>query len=195
MSTLNNNAAMNAMVVAMESMAGSGTSFQGLTNAQLRETPIASTVNGVSTSSNQDISNMLLNEIAQNTLQGNQNRQSAPTTDDGYNQSRYVFSALTNNATLIKNSKGSIGSIHLVSTLTTTVTAYLKIYNKAVAPIPGTDVPFAVYKISNATPLIIDFPKGLNLSQGIGFAITRNASPIDLLAIGLGEITGQIIYI
>ena len=163
MSDLNNNAALNQMV----SLLGGGTSFAGLTDAQLRASP--------------------LNVIAEGT--------SNPTINDGYTSMRYIYSLATTNATLVKNTAGSIGAIHLYSTLTNTTVAYLKLYNKATAPIPGTDVPFAVYKISGSNAVSINFPKGIKFTQGLGFAITRGASPVDSLAIGLGEITGQIVYI
>jgi hypothetical protein len=159
MSNLNNNAALNEMITLL----GGGTSFQGLTDGQLRASALVTT--------------------------------SLPTTTEGYSTSRYIYSLGTTNATLVKNAAGSIGAIQLSSTLTNTTVAYLKLYNKATTPIPGTDVPFAVYKIGNATPAIIDFPRGLRMSQGIGFAITRGASPVDSAVIGIGEITGNIIYI
>lgn len=198
---------MNAMVVAMESMAGTGVSFQGLTDDQLRASALETTVSGnvsvtgtvavtgVSTSAKQDLANTLLNEIAANTLVSSLNRESNPNANDGYSSMRYIYSLATTNATLVKNTAGSIGAIHLYSTLTTTTVAYLKLYNKATLPIPGTDVPFAVYKIGGSNSLSIEFPKGMKFSQGLGFAITRGGSPIDILIIGIGEITGQIVYI
>jgi hypothetical protein len=77
MSNLNNNAALNEMVTLL----GGGTSFQGLTDAQLRasalETTIAGNVSvaGVSTSANQNTSNTLLTDLSTNTINGLQKTQ------------------------------------------------------------------------------------------------------------------------
>lgn len=275
MPNLNNNAALNEMVTLL----GGGTTFQGLTDAQLRASAVETIVTGnVSTVSgdnrivyftavkrgtaeqylvkyifdasgtylayevldkNGNVTGMNIDDVniedtpenfnqvqalaniqsalnsivnstpvslGQQTMSGStsvviaSNQSNIPvsipvTISDGYSLAQYIFSLATTNATLVKNTTGSIGAIHLYSTLTTTVVAYLKLYNKATAPIPGTDVPIAVYKIGNAQSLSIEFPKGLRFTQGIGFAITRGASPVDTAAIGLGEITGQIVYI
>lgn len=179
MSDLNNNAALNQMV----SLLGGGTSFAGLTDAQLRASALETTVTGN------------VSVTGQVSISGGVSTTSLPSITEGYSTSRYIYSLGTTNATLVKNAEGSIGAIQLSSTLTNTTVAYLKLYNKATTPIPGTDVPFAVYKIGNATPAIIDFPRGLRLNKGIGFAITRGASPVDSAVIGIGEITGNIIYI
>lgn len=112
----------------------------------------------------------------------------------GFSSVRYIFSLATTNATLVKNSSTVIDSISLYTTVTNTTTAYLKLYNKATTPIPGTDVPFAVFKINVNQGAVINFNKGLLLNQGLGFAITRGASPIDTGVIGIGEITGNIVY-
>lgn len=138
-----------------------------------------------------EIKNDISNPIP---ISGTVNTNNVISSTVGFSSVKYVYSAATNNATLVKNSSTVIDSICLYTTVTNTTIAYLKLYNKATIPIVGTDVPFAVFKINVNQGAVVNFPKGLLLNQGFGFAITRGASPIDNTAIGLGEITGSIIY-
>lgn len=130
---------------------------------------------------------------------GSWNTTPTPSTTQGFNLARSFTSDATNNATLVKNSAAVISNITLVNL--STATAYLKLYSKATAPIPGTDVPFITYPIPGTfmgmTPntITLSFSMGLRLSSGLGYAITRNFSPLDNTAIGANEIQGNILYI
>lgn len=83
-------------------------------------------------------------------------------------------STANNNATVIKNSMGTIGSITAIN-ITATI-HYLKFYNKDTTPSPASDTPVAVYPIPASTDgagLTINIPSGLRFSKGISFAIVK----------------------
>lgn len=122
-----------------------------------------------------------------------------PSTSQGFNLARSFTSAATTNATLVKNSAAVISNITLINTSSST--AYLKLYNKATTPIPGTDVPFITYPLPGTAALAptivfnLELAMGMRLSSGLGYAITRNFSPLDTTVIGANEIQGNILYI
>lgn len=97
--------------------------------------------------------------------------------------------AATTNATLVKSGSGYLFQI-LVTNTTATV-KYLKIYNKASAPVVGTDVPFMTIAlgVSNAAQTI-PFVGGLYMNNGIAFAITGAAADADATAVAAGDIVG-----
>ena len=82
-----------------------------------------------------------------------------------------LVSAATTNATSLKATPGSLGSI-ICGNIGTTV-AYLKLYNKASAPTVGTDVPVHTIMIPGNTAgagFAYPIPAGLSFSTGIAFA-------------------------
>lgn len=90
-----------------------------------------------------------------------------------------LISAASNNATSLKASVGTVGSIVATNNHATDM-AYLKLYNKASAPTVGTDVPVQVYTLAKlGGGVAIDFPGGLAFSSGIAFAITNSITNID----------------
>lgn len=152
----------------------------------------------------------LVNQVSQNTAtslnvsasqSGTWNTIPVPSTIQGFTLNSMIVSAATVNNTLVKNSAGVISNIvvgspgNTVGSGFTFTHCYIKLYNKATAPIAGTDVPFAVYPIISGTTNVIPFPMGLRFTTGIGYAITRNASLLDNTAINATEVVGTITYI
>jgi predicted RecA/RadA family phage recombinase len=101
--------------------------------------------------------------------------------------SRLLSSAATTNAT---NVKASAGNVHkIVGNNTVAVKKYLKLYNKATAPVPGTDTPVLTYVIPVSAVFSFDLSDlGTYFSAGIGYAITAAAADADATAIGAGDI-------
>ncbi len=97
------------------------------------------------------------------------------------------ISLASTNATNLKNIAGVIGGIIAIN-LTSSV-KYLKIYDKATAPTVGTDVPVMTIPIPASTDgagFVFSVP--IQLSAGIGYAITGAAADNDNTAVGAGEV-------
>ncbi len=84
-------------------------------------------------------------------------------------------------------------------TNTNAAVRYLKIYNKASAPIVGTDTPVLVFAIPAATTgagsnIPIGVP-GIKFVTGIAFALTTGAADSDTAAVAANEIIVNLAYI
>lgn len=87
------------------------------------------------------------------------------------------------NATLVKNTAGNLMGI--VASNVGAAGAFLKVYNKATAPVPGTDVPVLTVPLPSGQVVSINTGAlGLRLSSGIGMAVTLNAADTDTTALG-----------
>lgn len=96
-------------------------------------------------------------------------------------------SAATTNLGFIKNAAGNL--LTLTATNHGASPAFLKLYQKASAPVPGTDVPVGVYPIAAGGTLSLAYSAtGQRFNTGIAIAITRNAADNDTTAIGAGEV-------
>lgn len=85
------------------------------------------------------------------------------------------------NATVIK---AAPGILTLVVTSNPTVTgAYLKVYDKATAPVVGTDVPVVTQTIQSAgggaQPFVLNLAGGIPFSAGIAIAVTGGVTAGD----------------
>lgn len=70
---------------------------------------------------------------------------------------------------------------------------YLKIYDKATAPVAGTDTPKMTVYLPTAQAFSI--PIGLVLNIGLGFALTTGGADADTGAVTAGDILGlNILY-
>lgn len=106
-----------------------------------------------------------------------------------------LVSAASNNATVVKDYMGTIGSITAVN-ITATI-HYLKFYNMGTAPNPASDTPVAVYPIpanTSGAGLTISIPSGLRLSRGISFAIVKGIASNDNTAADANAVVVTIAY-
>lgn len=107
-------------------------------------------------------------------------------TGSGFSLYHSLVSSASTNATLVKNSVGTIGSLILTNSSATW--AYFKLVNKASAPTVGTDT--AVINIGVAPNSTLDCSSsfcGLRLTTGIAYYVSGGASLTDntaLLAAG-----------
>ena len=96
------------------------------------------------------------------------------------------LSDATTNAVLVKASAGAIS--HIFASNTTAAWKFVKFYNKATAPVVGTDAPLFVIGIPPNDTLTIPLVMQLRFSLGIGFAITGGAATTDVTATAAGDV-------
>lgn len=116
-----------------------------------------------------------------------------PTTAGGLLISSRILTATTN-ATVVKASAGQVYNITTFNN--SAVLAYLKLYDKATAPVCGTDVP--TYRIMiplTATgPLQIPFENGLSFSSGIGYCVVTTIPDNGAVAVAASAYIVNIAY-
>lgn len=72
-----------------------------------------------------------------------------------------------------------------------TVSAYLKIFDKATAPVLGTDIPVMTIQLTANIPEYIDFAlKPFILKKGLAIAITLNAADADATVLAAANTSG-----
>ena len=106
-----------------------------------------------------------------------------------------LVSLASTNSTVVKNIGGSLHSIIAIG-LTSTV-RYLKLYNKATAPIVGTDIPVMTIPIPANTQgagIVIPFSIGVDFQLGIGLAITAGSSDTGVVPVAAGDVIVNLTY-
>jgi hypothetical protein len=106
-----------------------------------------------------------------------------------------LISLATTNATSVKASAGTIGEVYAFNTSAST--KFLKIYNKASAPVVGTDVPIITIAIAPSAEcqFRISDIGGMRLATGIAYAITGAAADADTTAVAAGDVIVGIQFI
>lgn len=103
--------------------------------------------------------------------------------------------AASTNATLVKGAPGILTSLCLTNNVTSN--RYLKFYDKATTPIPGTDaVLFAICLSGGAAFAPDEVPEGgIQFSAGIAIAMTAGAgADSDTTACGANDLMGYLTY-
>lgn len=72
--------------------------------------------------------------------------------------------------------------------------AFIKVYDKASAPVPGTDVPWFTISIPAGGTATMPLPAGLPSLKGLGFAVTGGAGDGDSSNALLDGVTGFFLY-
>jgi hypothetical protein len=124
-----------------------------------------------------------------------------------YNQKYQYISTATTNATLVVAGPATVGSIYFSTDGSVTVPVptagisniFLKIYDKASAPIVGTDVPILTlagtgYSEYSSAVNVLEPTGGIRFTNGIAFAITQNPGPTDTTAVYANQGIVNIIY-
>lgn len=107
-----------------------------------------------------------------------------------------LISEATTNETVVKSSPGKITTISAVNMAEETI-SFLKLYNKATAPVLATDVPVMTIPVPTHTQgagIVIPIPNGLNFSNGIAIAITGGVADSDTTAVGADEVVINLTY-
>lgn len=107
---------------------------------------------------------------------------------------RLTTSAATTNGTLASAVPCDVYGI--IATNTTASLKYLKLYNKAAAPVVGTDTPFLTIALSpNNVVTFIEFSFGVYFNVGLSFALTGLDTDADATALAAGDVKGlNLIY-
>lgn len=106
------------------------------------------------------------------------------------NVHRLLSSAATVNATLVKNGPGLVSKIF--GRNNAAAIRYLKLYNKATAPVVGTDVPVMTICLAAGAHFDVDFGEfGYLFTTGIGYGLTTGVADNDTAVLALGDILGM----
>jgi len=112
----------------------------------------------------------------------------------GYNTFHSLVSAASTNATSVKSSAGTLGTILLSNTSASW--RYVKFFNLSVAPTPGTSTPVWQAPIPpNSSIDITSTVQGFRLSTGIAYAITGGSALLDNTSVGSGEVLVNLSYV
>lgn len=104
---------------------------------------------------------------------------------------RLPSSAASNNATNLKASAAQV--FYIVVYNTNAALRYLKLYNKATAPVPNTDAALVVMTIPIPPNggVAIEVTAGINVfPNGLGYALVTGAADNDNTSVGAGDIVG-----
>jgi hypothetical protein len=108
-----------------------------------------------------------------------------------------LISAATTNATVVKASAGNLDTITAIS-LAEDAVSYLKLYDKATAPVVGTDIPVMTIPIPTnlkGAGIVIPIASGIQFSNGISFAITSGVADSDTGAVVADEVIINLTYV
>lgn len=113
-------------------------------------------------------------------------------TTNGPSTTSTVVSAASTNATLVK--AGATRLAQVDGHNTSAAVKYVKFFNKATAPVTGTDTP--VYQIAVAPGMPFDFspPAGMRFALGLGIAITGGSALLDNTAVAAGDVILSTLY-
>jgi hypothetical protein len=116
-----------------------------------------------------------------------------PSTGNGFSTYHTAISAASTNATNVKASVPSIGSM-IISNTSASI-RYFKIFNLTVAPTMGTSTPVLNYAIMPNSTMAIDCSfAGLRLSSGLSYAITAGQALLDNTSVGAGDVVVNLAY-
>lgn len=105
----------------------------------------------------------------------------------------HTVSANGNNATNIKNSTGQVFGWKIYNNAGYPV--YVKLYNKATAPIPGTDTPAQTIGVDAGLSAELSIDAGIQYGVGIGFAIVKGIADADNTSVVAGDCVVDILWL
>lgn len=106
-----------------------------------------------------------------------------PAAGFGATTKHHAISAATTNATVVKASAGSINALTISNG--NAAARYFKLYDKASAPVVGTDTPVMTVLVPPVSTLVLDLGAyGLRNATGIAYALTTGIAVADTGAVG-----------
>lgn len=104
----------------------------------------------------------------------------------------HINSAASTNSKQVQKNRGTVYSLDCFNA--GGAAAYVKLYNKATAPVVGTNTPVMVLAVPAAgnARLKLDYPAMFNL--GIGIAITGAAADSDTTAVAANQVKATLVY-
>lgn len=101
---------------------------------------------------------------------------------------RVASAPATTNPVLVKNAAGRL--YYLEGFNNAAAKRYVKFYDKATVPVPGTDIPYVVMELEPSARFALTLPAGgLWFPTGIGMGWTVGAADNDATALTAGDIT------
>ena len=112
-------------------------------------------------------------------------------------QAHFKSSTASTNATLIKGSAGSVFNIiaHNTHGGGAGNSIALRFYDKATAPVVGTDVPMIIIHVGPNTSKELNFTSGITFKNGIAYSITDGDTLLDATAVSENGVQVYIGYI
>jgi len=107
-----------------------------------------------------------------------------------------LISEATTNITVVKASAGVITTISAVG-MAEEAMSFLKLYDKATAPVLATDIPVMTIAIPTHTQgagIVIPIPNGLNFSNGIALALTSGIEDTNAVAVLANQVVLNFTY-
>lgn len=107
---------------------------------------------------------------------------------------KLTTSAATTNATAVSAVPCDLYGVIAMNTVA--AVKYLKIYNKATAPVVGTDIPVLTIPLAPSNALTsIQFEMAMYFNLGLSYAITGADGDADATAVAAGDVKGlNLIY-
>ncbi len=113
-------------------------------------------------------------------------------------QAHFKNSTATTNETLIRGSAGSVFNIIVHNTHSgggSGSSISLRFYDKATAPVVGTDVPMIVIHVQSNDSKEINFTSGITFKNGIAYSITAGDALLDSTPVSADGVQVYIGYI
>ncbi|RWI06793.1 MAG: hypothetical protein EOQ89_03425 [Mesorhizobium sp.] len=107
-----------------------------------------------------------------------------------------LIAAATTNATLVKTAASKLIGGYLFNS--SAAVKYFKLFNKATAPVPGTDTPVLTFAIpaGGGLPLAsILSDTGHSFTLGLGYSITGLPADLDNTAVAAGDVIVNLLYV
>ena len=104
----------------------------------------------------------------------------------------HLIAAATNNATSLKGSAGQLYGAAIYDNAAYPV--YLKFFNKATAPAPGTDTVIYEVPVQAGTEREVHTDEGIVFSTGIGFAVTKGIADSDNTSVAANDASIDLLY-
>lgn len=124
------------------------------------------------------------------TLMGDVSMQPRATTGGLSAPARLLTAAASTNPTSVKASAGRVYKI--IGYNASATVKFLKLFNKASAPVTGTDTPVVTIPLPPSKEFSIDLgPFGMYLATGIAYAITGAVADLDNTALAAGDVVGM----
>jgi len=105
----------------------------------------------------------------------------------------FLSSAASTNATCLKNSPGTIYSLFIHNNSGSA--RYLRLYDKASAPVVGTDTPIAIIQVTPSVSKEMCLAHGITFRTGIAFALTNGGDLTNSTAVAADAIHLHIDYV
>ena len=110
----------------------------------------------------------------------------------GASSIHHIVSAATTGATIVKATAGRVLGWCLSNT--TATWRYVKLYNVATTPVPGTTTVASTIAIPPNGTVAVSIPQGIGFATGIGRSTVTGAADADATAVAVNDVVGDIFF-